>query len=62
MGERDGAVEHTCQFVVGYEREVPGSDVADPRVRCGRPATERLQDGTWLCPQHAEEVRRERER
>lgn len=49
-----------CQFVVGYEREVPGSDVADPRIRCGEPATERLGDGLWLCPEHARLVREER--
>lgn len=50
----------TCQYVVGYEREVPGSDVADPRIRCGEPATERLDDGMWLCPLHARLMRRER--
>jgi hypothetical protein len=50
----------TCQIVVAYEREVPGSDVADPRIRCGQPATVKLDDGTWVCPEHAEEARRGR--
>ena len=50
----------TCQFVIGYEREVPGSDVADPRVRCREPATVQLDDGTWLCPKHAGERRKDR--
>ena len=53
---------NTCQHVVGYEPEVPGSDVADPRIRCGEPATVRLDDGMWLCPKHAAQERRERER
>lgn len=50
---------NTCQYVVGYEREVPGSDVADPRIRCGEPATVQLDDGIWLCPKHAAEARRQ---
>jgi hypothetical protein len=53
---------NTCQYVVGYEPEVPGSDVADPRLRCGEPATVRLEDGTWLCSTHAERARLERAR
>lgn len=47
----------TCQYVVGYEREVPGSDVADPRVRCGEPATAQAASGMWLCARHAQEMR-----
>lgn len=49
----------TCQYVVGYEREVPGSDVADPRVRCGEPVTEQAASGMWLCARHARQVRDE---
>jgi hypothetical protein len=49
-----------CQFVIGYEREVPGSDVADPRIRCNEPATVQLDDGMWVCPRHAQEVRDQR--
>ena len=49
--------QRTCQYVVGYEREVPGSDVADPRVRCGETASEQVTSGMWLCPKHAELVR-----
>lgn len=43
----------TCRYVVGYEREVPGSDVADPRIRCGEPATVQLESGMWVCAKHA---------
>ena len=46
-----------CQYVVGYEPEVPGSDVADPRVRCGEPAGEQSASGMWLCAKHAAIVR-----
>ena len=47
----------TCRYVVGYEREVPGSDVADPRIRCGEPATGRSASGMWVCPKHAALIR-----
>jgi hypothetical protein len=50
----------TCQHVIGYEPEVPGSDVADPRIRCGEPATVRREDGTWVCPKHAGRDREDR--
>lgn len=43
----------TCQFVIGYEPEVPGSDAADPRIRCGEPAVEQLSSGMWVCAEHA---------
>ncbi len=43
-----------CQYVVAYEEEPAGSDVADPRVRCGKPATIELESGLWRCPEHAE--------
>ncbi len=43
-----------CQYVVAYEEEPAGSDVADPRVRCGKPATIELEGGLWCCPEHAE--------
>ena len=46
-----------CQYVVAYEEEPPGSDIADPRVRCGQPATVRLESGLWFCPEHAQTVR-----
>ena len=42
-----------CQYVVAYEEEPAGSDVADPRVRCGKPATIELESGLWCCPEHA---------
>ena len=45
-----------CQYVVAYEEEPAGSDVADPRVRCGKPATIELESGLWCCPEHAEIV------
>ncbi len=43
-----------CQYVVAYEEEPAGSDVADPRVRCGKPASIELESGLWCCPEHAE--------
>ena len=43
-----------CQYVVAYEEEPAGSDVADPRVRCGKPASIELESGVWCCPEHAE--------
>ena len=43
-----------CRYVVAYEEEPAGSDVADPRVRCGKPATIELESGLWYCPEHAE--------
>ena len=51
----DGAVsspEPVCQYIVGYEREVPGSDAADPRIRCGEPAVVQLDSGMWVCAAH----------
>jgi hypothetical protein len=39
--------------VVGYEDEPAGSDVADPRIRCGEPATVRVGGDEWLCVRHA---------
>ncbi len=56
----DGPVR-LCPYVVGYETEPAGSDVADPRIRCGQPATVRLDDGAWLCAAHARLVRAERD-
>ena len=44
---------HTCNYVVDYEQEPAGSDVSDPRIRCGELATVCVGDGTWLCEQHA---------
>lgn len=46
-----------CQYVVGYEQEVPGSDAADPRIRCGEPASEQLDSGMWVCAEHARAIR-----
>ena len=37
-----------CPFVVAFVEEPAGSDVADPRVRCGKPATVELDDGRTL--------------
>ncbi len=48
----------TCQYVVDYQDEPPGSDVADPRIRCGKPATVRVDDYLWLCEEHARAVRK----
>lgn len=42
-----------CQYVVAYEEEPPGSDVADPRIRCGENATVRTDGELWLCEKHA---------
>jgi len=46
-----------CPYVVGYVEEPAGSDVADPRLRCGRPATVEVDGGRWLCEEHARVVR-----
>lgn len=54
--------EHACQFIIGYEREVPGSDVADPRIRCKEPATVQLEDGMWVCAKHADESSKEQQK
>ncbi|MFB3107114.1 MAG: hypothetical protein ACE1ZA_19630, partial [Pseudomonadales bacterium] len=49
-----------CQFVIDYEQELPGSDVSDPRIRCGEPATfcvrgsDADRKGIWLCKRHAQ--------
>ncbi len=51
-----------CQYVVAYEEEPAGSDVADPRVRCGKPATIELESGLWCCPEHAEIIHDSRDR
>ncbi|MDH3496955.1 MAG: hypothetical protein OER21_09340 [Gemmatimonadota bacterium] len=52
---------HACPYVVGYETEPAGSDVADPRIRCGQPATVQLDDGARLCATHARLARAERD-
>ncbi len=49
----------SCPYVVGYQREPAGSDVADPRIRCGKPATEQIDDDLWACPEHATIYREE---
>lgn len=43
----------TCPVVVGYQAEPPGSDVADPRIRCGKPATVQVAPDLWMCGEHA---------
>ncbi len=48
-----GVAARACQYVVGYEDEPAGSDVADPRIRCGEPATVRVGGDEWLCVRHA---------
>ncbi len=50
-------MKRVCHYVVGYEPEPAGSDVADPRIRCGEEATVRVDDEEWLCPKHAALVR-----